>query len=118
MDGMKGALEAPALAQKLVKALEGSTRQAGGFAGSTKLCQVADFCLTAKDVKYCSTRLCMCKRREVPFRTFPTCLWLHKPESAEPDVAMTTCVPYSFHSFPCLSLNNAIGLKEQEPPPE
>lgn len=58
----------------------------------------------------------MCERRELPFPTFPTCLWLHKPESAEPEVAMPTCVPNSSHPSP--RLNNAVGLKEREPTPE
>ena len=83
---------------------------------STKLWQIADFCLTAKDVKHWLTRLCVCERREVPFRTFPTCFWLHKPESTEPEVAMPTCVPNSSHPSP--RLNNAVGLKEWEPSPE
>lgn len=48
MDGVKGALEAPAVAQKLVKPPEGNARQGQGFAGSTKFWQIADFCLTAK----------------------------------------------------------------------
>lgn len=86
-------MEVPAVAQKLVKPPEGNARQGGGFAGSTKLWQIADFCLTAKDAKRWLTRVCVCERREVPFRTFPTCLWLHKPESEEPEVAMPTRIP-------------------------
>lgn len=34
MDGVKGALQAPAAAQKLVKPPEGKAGQGGGFAGS------------------------------------------------------------------------------------
>lgn len=59
MDGMRGALEASAAAQKLVKPPEGNAKQGGGFGESTKHWQIADFCLTTKDAKCWSRRLCM-----------------------------------------------------------
>lgn len=57
MDGVKGALEAPAVAQKLVKPPEGNARPEGGFVGSTKLWKITDFCLTTKGAKRWLTRL-------------------------------------------------------------
>lgn len=37
------------------------------------------------------------ERREVPFPTFPTCSWLHKAPSTEPEVAMPTCTVPPIH---------------------
>lgn len=57
IDGVKGTLQAAAVAQKLVILPEGKPRQGGGFAGSSKLWQIIYFCLIVKDVKQLLTRL-------------------------------------------------------------
>lgn len=100
MNGVKDALEVTAVAQKLVKSPERNAKQdfLQDFVGSTKFWHMTDLCLTTKDAKHWLTRLCMCKRREVSFCTFPICLWLHKPASAEPEVARPACSPNSSHS--------------------
>lgn len=55
--GVKSILQAPAVAQKLVKPPEGKAGQGGGFAGSSKLWQIVYFCLFAKHVKQLLMRL-------------------------------------------------------------
>lgn len=96
IDGLKGALEVPDVAQRLVKPPEENTQQGQDFWGSTKPWQVADTHLAAQDVKHWLMKL-----------TFPTCTRLHKAETTEPEVAMPTGVPNSSHPPP--------HLKEQVP---
>lgn len=79
IDGVKSALEVPAVAQNLMKPPEGNAKQGWDFVGRRrrkKNNKKPDFCLTTKDVRCGLMKLCVCKRREVPFHTFPTCLWL------------------------------------------
>lgn len=53
-----------------------------------------------------------CERREVPFPTFSTCSRLHKPQSAEPEVAMPTWIVPPIH-LPMWTMPEGAGVRPE-----